>query len=261
MQPVGAHLAFMRRRAPLVQNITNFVAMNIAANVMLAAGASPAMAHAAEEAEAFAALAASLTVNLGTADAHWIGGMDAAAAAMLRVGKPWVLDPVAVGASEFRATTAARLIAHRPAVIRGNASEVLALSGARGTGKGADAADRVEDAEEAARALARRCGAVVAVTGPVDFVTDGTRAARVGNGHPMMPRVTALGCALTCLIGAFVVGQDPFEATTAAIAYYGIAGEAAGGAAGPASFQTAFVDALHALTPEDVSQRAKVHAA
>ncbi|MBI1173419.1 hydroxyethylthiazole kinase [bacterium] len=255
----GEALAQMRAKAPLVQNVTNYVAMNVMANVMLAIGASPAMVHAEEEAAEFAGFTQALTINIGTLSAPWVRAMKAAAAVAAARGTPWVLDPVAAGATGFRRETAAALVAERPTVIRGNASEILALSGAAAAGKGVDAADGVEAAEAGALALSRATGAVVAVTGRVDFVTDGTRSCRIANGHPLMPQVTALGCALTGVVGAFLVDQPAFEATVAALAFYGLAGEvAARGARGPGSFAVAFVDALAALTPAEVSAGAKV---
>lgn len=255
----GTYLATMRQTAPLVQNITNYVAMNVMANVMLASGASPAMVHALEEAAEFAGFAQALTVNIGTLSGPWVAAMLASAEAASKAGTPWVLDPVAAFATGFRRETAARLVALRPTVIRGNASEVLALAGEASGGKGADATDGVAAAESAARRLAQASGAVVAVTGPVDFVTDGARAYRVANGDAMMPRITALGCALTGVVGAFVVGQPRLEATVAALAYYGLAGElAARRAAGPGSFQVAFLDALHALGPQELTSGARI---
>ena len=263
MSDWGEPLAEMRARAPLVQNITNYVAMNVAANALLAAGASPAMVHAREEAAEFAALAQALTINIGTPSGPWVEAMLAAAGAAQAARTPWVLDPVAVGATAFRRETAARLMALGPSVVRGNASEIIALSGAAAQGKGADSADPVAAAEAAARALAEASGAVVAVTGARDFVTDGPRAWRIANGDPMMPRVTALGCALTGIVGAFVAGAgDRAEATVAALVYFGLAGEvAAREARGPGSFQGVFLDALYGLGPDTVRTGAKVQAA
>ena len=259
MERPSRHLTAMRDAAPLVQNLTNYVAMNVMANVMLAAGASPAMAHARGEATEFAGLSAAVSINIGTLDAEWEECMALAARAARASGKPWVLDPVAVGATALRRKAGARLLALRPGVIRGNASEILALSGAEAHGRGADAADPVEAAEAAARELAARTGAVVAATGAVDFVTDGTRAARVSNGDPLMARVTALGCALTGVVAAFVAAGEPFDATLAALAYYGAAGEvAARTAAGPGSFQVAFLDALHAMTGAELDAMARI---
>lgn len=259
----GHHLTGMRARAPLVHNITNYVAMNVMANVLLAAGASPAMVHAVEEAAEFTPLAAALTINVGTPSVPWVHAMQASARAAQEAGLPWVLDPVAVAATAFRRAAVARLIDIGPTAIRGNASEILSLSGETVRGKGADSVDPVAAAEDGARALARRTGAVVAVTGPVDFVTDGAREWRVANGHPLMPQVTALGCSLTGLVGAFLAGAaDPAQATVAALAYFGLAGERAGAvAAGPGSFQVALLDALAAITPEDLDAAARVEAA
>lgn len=259
MEDAGTYLARMRTTAPLVHNITNYVAMNIAANVLLAAGASPAMVHAREEVVEFAGHAQALCVNIGTLDASWAEAMEMAAQVMAASSRPWVLDPVGVGATRFRRDVCARLMALRPTVIRGNASEILALAGLGGAGRGADSADPVAAAEACARDLALRTGAVVAVSGPMDYVTDGTQGFRVANGDALMPRVTALGCSLNGLIAAFLVGQPALPATAAALAYFGLAGErAAQGANGPGSFQVAFLDALYTLFPQDVTLGARV---
>ncbi len=262
MNTPAEHLNRMRDRAPLVQNITNYVAMNVMANIMLAAGASPAMVHASEEGPEFAAIASAVSINIGTIDADWAEAMAATAEGAQKAGTPWVLDPVAVGATAFRQEQGARLLGFKPTVIRGNASEILALGGTAAAGRGADAADPVAAAEEVARDLAKRTGAVVAVTGEVDYVTDGERAARVSNGHSLMPLVTALGCSLTGYVAAFIVDEDPFDATVAALACFAVAGEiAADGATGPGSFQVRFIDALHNLTADVVAERARVSAA
>jgi hydroxyethylthiazole kinase len=262
MQDAGRYLAQMRQTAPLVQNITNYVAMNVMANVMLAAGASPAMAHAREEAAEFAGFAHALSVNIGTLDPEWITSMELAAAVMNETGKPWVFDPVAVFATGLRRDAGARLLALKPDIIRGNASEILALAGGAAAGSGADAGDTVESAEAAARHLAKETGGSVAVTGAVDYVTDGDQAYRVANGHALMPKITALGCSLTGIVAAFAVDQPPLEATAAALAYYGLAGEkAAMSATGPGSLAMHFIDALHAMTPADLTAGARISAA
>lgn len=260
MEQPSNYLDAMRANAPLVQNITNYVAMNIMANVMLAAGASPAMVHAKSETPEFIQIASALSINIGTLDEDWIDRMILAAEAAKACNKPWVLDPVAVGATSLRRDVGRRLIKLSPNVIRGNASEILALSGTLAQGKGVDSADPVEAAEDAARALAGETRAVVAVTGATDFVTDGTRAARVPNGVPIMPSVTALGCALTGLVAAFIAQQeDSFESTIAALAYYGVAGEiAAAKAQGPGSFQVAFLDSLHGLSGSELDTMARI---
>ncbi|QJQ97649.1 hydroxyethylthiazole kinase [Halomonas sp. PGE1] len=257
---IAAHLARVRERAPLIHNITNLVAMNTMANVLLAIGASPAMVHAREEAAEFTALADALTVNIGTLSPHWVDAMDEAAEAARLTGRPWVLDPVAVGATAYRRETGARLLERLPTVIRGNASEIIALEARGAGGRGVDSSDPAEAAEQAAVRLARRIGCVVAVTGEVDLVTDGRRLARVRGGHPLMPRVTTLGCSLTGVVAAFLVGAEhPFEASVAALACYAAAGELAGESArGPGSFAVAFLDALHALDGETLRDRLRL---
>ncbi|MBB3165960.1 hydroxyethylthiazole kinase [Rhizobium laguerreae] len=260
----GAMLKAMREKPPLVQCITNYVAMNIAANVLLASGASPAMVHAADEAGEFAGIAGALTINIGTLSTQWIDGMQAAAKVATSAGKPWVLDPVAHYATAFRRNAVAELLALRPTIIRGNASEIIALAGGESRGQGVDSRDPVEQAEGSARWLAERQQAVVAVTGVVDFVTDGERAVRIEGGSVLMPQVTALGCSLTCLVGAFAATapEDIFGATVAALSTFAIAGEeAARGAAGPGSFSWRFLDALAALDSETLDARARISAA
>jgi hydroxyethylthiazole kinase len=257
----GALLDRLRHESPLVQCITNYVAMNFAANAMLAAGASPAMVHAPEEAGEFARLAGAVTINIGTLSAPWMEGMRAAAIAANDSGKPWVLDPVAHFATGFRHNAMAQLLALRPTVIRGNASEIMALAGDASSGRGVDSGDSVERAEASALALARRVRAVVAVTGEVDFVTDGHDALRIAGGSPLMPKVTAMGCALTCLVGAFVAvaPASPLAATASALACFGVAGaQAAQESSGPGSFAWRFIDALAALDGKTLRAQAQV---
>ena len=191
MNDWGEHLAKMRQSAPLVHNITNYVSMNIMANVLLAAGASPAMVHAEEEAAEFASIAHALTINIGTLSSPWIRSMCSAAKVASDKGTPWVLDPVAVGATGLRNGASADLLALSPTIIKGNASEIMALAGANAKSKGVDSAHGVDAAELAAIDLAKSSGAVVAVTGAVDLVTDGDAIFRVENGDPMMPSIWA----------------------------------------------------------------------
>lgn len=257
----GAALERMRTAAPLIQNITNFVAMNPMANVLLAAGASPAMVHAREEVEEFGAHIDALTVNIGTLTPAWVNSMMLAASTANSNSKPWVLDPVGAGATTYRTGVARDLAGLKPTVIRGNASEIMALAGETPTAKGVDAGDAVSAAQSAARRLSSATRSIIAVTGPVDLVIapDGRRA-DIANGHPLMPRVTALGCALTGIVAAFAATtEDPFEATVSALAYYAIAGErAALTSSHPGSFYVAFLDGLHALDGPTLNAAATV---
>ena len=246
--------------------MTNYVSMDIAANALLAIGASPAMVHAPEEAEDFGAIAEALVVNIGTLSADWVVGMEASAEVAGRRGRPWVLDPVGVGATAYRNETTRRLLAKNPTIVRGNASEILAaanvagLHGEAAAPKGVDSAHETSAAYAVARALARRQKCVVAATGAVDFVTDGERAVELANGSPLMTKVTALGCALSATIAAFAaVTPDAFLATAAAIGVFGVVGEMAGEAASrPGSFRVAFLDALDAVEDGDIVRRLKV---
>jgi hydroxyethylthiazole kinase len=178
-----------------------------------------------------------------------------------RAGKPWVLDPVAHFATAYRRDTASALVGLKPTIIRGNASEIIALAGGTSAGQGVDSGDTVASAEASALALSRKTGVTVAVTGAADFVTDGKRAVRIEGGSSLMPRVTALGCSLTCLVGAFAAIRpvDPFAATVAALSVFAVAGERAGRASeGPGSFGWKFLDALAALDPATLDREARL---
>jgi hydroxyethylthiazole kinase len=244
-----AGLQAIRERAPLVHNITNLVAMETVANCLLALGASPAMAHAEAEVEELAAAAAALVVNIGTLEPAWVPAMHKAAGAAVRAGRPWVLDPVGAAATAHRRGVAERLAEDRPSVIRANASEVLALTGKVGEGQGVDTTHGVEEAGEAAQALARRFGCVVAITGAIDHATDGERVIEVGNGDPRMTRVTALGCAASATVGAFLaVEDDPLQAAAHGLAVFGLAGErAAARTRGPGTLKVELLNELALL--------------
>ncbi|MDX8351817.1 hydroxyethylthiazole kinase [Cognatiyoonia sp. IB215182] len=255
MTTPNAALQSLRTQAPLVHCITNYVAMNVAANVVLAAGASPAMLHATEEIADFVPVAGALTINIGTLSAPWVEAMTKAAEAANASAKPWVFDPVAHFATPYRARVAQDLLDLQPTIIRGNASEILALAGEGAAGKGADSGDSVPAAKGAAIHLAKEHGAVVAVTGETDFVTDGTRHAEISGGDAMMPKVTALGCSLTALIGAYAAICTPMDATIAALTHFSEAGARAGpGTNGPGSFAVAFLDQLAAIAPGDLDE-------
>jgi hydroxyethylthiazole kinase len=256
-------LAKLRATRPLVQAVTNFVSMDIAANALLAIGASPAMIHAPEEAGEFVALSSALVVNIGTISKSFLTGMIAAATAADRIGRPWALDPVGAGATRFRDDAILQLLSLRPAAIRGNASEISSVARIAGlhhefaTPKGVDSAHETGAARASAIALARRFNCVVAATGADDLVTDGERLILLQNGSPMMAKVTAVGCALSAIVAAFLsLTPDAFAATASAIAIYGIVGEmAAERAAGPGSFRVQFIDGLDAVDESDIRLR------
>jgi len=253
-------LAALRARTPLVQCLTNVVVAGSTANVLLAAGASPAMVDNPEEAGDFSRVADGVLVNLGTPYAVTAEAMEAAAVAATAAGTPWVLDPVGAGPLRWRTSLAHRLLeAHAPVVVRGNASEVMALDGGAG-GKGVDASDSADQALDAATDLAVRGSTVVAVSGEVDHLTDGTRLVRVANGHPLLTRMTGSGCALGALIAGFAAtSEDPLLAATAATATLNVAAQhAAESAHGPGSFAVALLDSLAAITPDQLAEEVRL---
>jgi len=253
-------LTDLRRTAPLVQCITNAVVTNFTANALLAVGASPAMVDIPGEAELFAPIASGLLINLGTPRAEQRAAMLEAARAASASRTPWVLDPVAIGSLPVRTALAHELTALRPTIIRGNPSEILALAGSGTGGRGVDSTDGAEAALAAGRALARDVGSIVAISGAVDVVTDGRTDVRITNGTPLLTRVTGGGCALGAVIAAFAsLGTNRLSATVAACAVYTIAAEqAALMSHGPGSFAVAFLDALAAVTAENVLELAVI---
>lgn len=253
---VARHLATVREKAPLVHNITNFVVMNLTANALLALGASPIMAHAEEELEDLIGIASALVLNLGTLDAQWIRSMNQAAREALKRGIPTVLDPVGAGASKLRTDTALRLIeTGRPKIIRGNPSEIMALVGVKSGTKGVDSTHGTDVAEGAARALAKSTDCVVVISGPMDFLTDGSSIVRLAGGSSLLPRITGMGCTATALVAAFAAVAPAFEAAIAGMGVMKIAaGLGASKASGPGTLQIHFLDALHNLSQEDLAR-------
>jgi len=172
-----------------------------------------------------------------------------------------VLDPVGAGATKYRTQTSAALAGLRPSCIRGNASEIMVLAGATAEKtRGVDTSHGSADALAPARQLAKATGAVVAVTGATDYVTDGTRLIGLANGHPLMARVTGLGCTATALVGAaLAVEKDRLAAVAAGLSFLALAGEiAAEKSAGPGSLQLHLLDALHQLDAATIQRRLKI---
>lgn len=251
----------IRQNKPLIHNITNYVVMNYTANVLLATGASPVMAHAENEVEEMVGFAGALVINIGTLSEPWISSMLTAGRKASKLGTPIVLDPVGSGATRLRTETAKTIAAETNVrIVRGNASEILSLHNENSRSKGVDSQHSVDEAEASAMVLAKELGATLAITGPVDFITDGSRILRVKNGHPLMPMVTGTGCSATAIIGAFAaVDPDPLHAAASGLAFFGLAGEQAGAnAKGPGSFMTAILDALYQISPDDIVAGCKI---
>lgn len=251
----------VRTGGPLVHNITNYVVMNNTANALLAAGASPIMAHAREEVEELVGIVSALVLNIGTLSLPWIEAMFVAGRVAAKRGLPVVIDPVGAGASALRTETSVKLLSElNPAVLRGNASEILAVAGYKGATKGVDSIHEACDAADAARTLAKRYGCTVVVSGAEDFITDGTQDVLVIGGHELMPRVTGMGCTASAIVGAYAaVADSPLQGAVAGMAVMAVAGSmAARKAKGPGSFQVNFIDALYGMQPFDVESGVKV---
>ncbi|UNX54572.1 hydroxyethylthiazole kinase [Georgenia sp. TF02-10] len=250
----------VRAQAPLVHSITNGVVMNFTANALLALGAAAAMVDIPGEAGPFARVASGLLVNLGTPAAEEREAMLEAVTAANEAGTPWVLDPVAVGSLPVRTPLGHTLRDLCPTVVRGNASEIIAVTGSGAGGRGVDASDGVDAAVAPARSLAQTTGGVVAISGPVDVVTDGRDLVRIANGDALLTRITGGGCALGAVMAAFAaVDADRFATTVAAVTVYTVAAElAAARATGPGSFGVAFLDALAAVDADAVRDRAAI---
>ncbi|KAK7344540.1 hypothetical protein VNO77_14266 [Canavalia gladiata] len=251
-------LSLVRAQSPLIQCITNFVSMDLMANTLLSAGASPAMLHSVEELPDFTPRASALCVNIGTLSPSWLPAMKTAAELCSSLGTPWVLDPVAVSASAFRVNACLELLRLKPTVVRGNASEIIALSNGvasftqpqNDAAKGVDSIHESMEAVEAAKLLAQTSGAIVAVSGATDIVTDGNQVVGAHNGVAMMQKITATGCSVTALIAAFVAVDKchALDATVSALAIFGVAGELGMKMAkGPASLRMHLIDALYGL--------------
>ena len=245
-----AAIAAVRAQSPIVHNITNYVVMNNSANALLAIGASPVMAHWVNEMQEMISIAGALVLNIGTLDDKWIDGMLEAGKAANRRNIPIVLDPVGVGATSQRTEAAIRLINHcHRTIIRGNASEIMALVDANVKSKGVDSSTSSDNALESAKRLATDTGAVVVISGETDYITNGTDVFTVEGGDPIMTSVTGMGCTSTALVGAFsAVINEPMVAATAAMAVMSLAGErAAEYSRGCGSMQINFLDELYNL--------------
>ena len=261
IQAVWKDIEAVRAQAPLIVNITNYVVTNNTANSLLALGASPAMNHVAEDLPGLVNLAGALVVNIGTLADDYVEGMHVAMAQANDMDMPVVLDPVAAGVNALRTGISREFLEkYHPAILRGNASEIMAVAGEDGRPKGVDTSMGVDEARGAARALNERYGCVVLVSGETDLVVGADRETRLAGGSAMMPRVTGLGCTCTALAGAFAaVQRDYFQAAVDTAAVMNMAGEmAAERSPGPGSLQMHLHDALYLLDENTVRTRLKV---
>ncbi|WP_019533964.1 hydroxyethylthiazole kinase [Paenibacillus ginsengihumi] len=256
----------VRERSPLVHNITNVVVTNFTANGLLALGASPVMAYAPEEVADMARIAGALVLNMGTLTEETVRAMLIAGKSANEHGVPVVFDPVGAGATPYRTETARRIMRElRVSILRGNAAEVANVVGEDWAIKGVDAGASGGDPEALARKAARQLQCVVAITGPDDTVTDGTALYRISGGTPLLTKVTGAGCLLSSIVGAFAaVEPDHVLASTAALAYYSAAADAAVALSGddrPGSFQIELLNQLHRIDGPALLRAASVRKA
>lgn len=253
---LASDLAAIRSKSPLVHNITNYVVMNNTANALLAIGASPVMAHAVEEVTDMVQIASSLVINMGTLSPRWVDAMLLAGVAAQKKGIPVVFDPVGVGATPYRNEVAAKIVEQcKPNIIRGNASEILALAKEQVTTKGVDSTASSNTAIDAAKRLALSGNAIVVISGPDDYITNGTDTIIIKNGSPLMPKVTGMGCTASAIVGAYAaINPNLLVAAAHAMGTMGLCGQlAAEKSAGPGSLQLHFIDTLYNLSENDIA--------
>lgn len=250
-------LNLVREKSPLIHNITNYVVMNNTANGLLAIGASPVMAHSIDEVAEMASIASALVINIGTLNAEWVESMIIAGKTALEKGIPLIFDPVGAGATSYRSKVCKQIIDEcKPSIIRGNASEIMALCNTTAKTKGVDSIDTSDSAIDSAKALAKDTNTIVIVSGQTDYITNGTDVRTVNNGNPLMAKVTGMGCTATAIVAAFAaVNTNAFEAAVHGMAVMGIAGEiAARKASGNGSMQVLFLDELYNLNGKTIEE-------
>ena len=253
----------VKKENPMAASITNTVTVNLVANAQLAVGGSAAMIYLPDEGEGMAHLVGAMYINMGTLLPVYEETLPRTVRALQAERKPWVLDPVGIGLGALRRKILREFQAYRPSVIRGNASEIIALANlwglasgrARDGVRGVDATDSVDAARAAAIALALETGGAVAVSGPVDLVTDGHQVIRVRGGSRFLPLITGAGCSLGGAIAVYAAVGKPFIAALAGTMAFDLAAaRAEEGGMGPASFQVRFLDELYRISPEELAE-------
>lgn len=251
-------LDLIREKSPLVHNITNYVVMNSTANALLSVGASPVMAHSQHEVEDIVNISSSLVLNMGTLSKKWIGSMIMAGKKAKSIGKPVVFDPVGAGASNYRTKTAEKIISQvKPDVIRGNASEIMVLAQLSTISKGVDSTSETSEAIQGAKILSEKLDCTIVISGAVDCIVTGSEVNTIGNGSPLMSKVTGMGCTATSIIGACIaVEKNIHKAAVSAMAIMGVVGEKTEELSkGPGSFQANFLDTLHNINSEEIKSK------
>ncbi|QES88145.1 hydroxyethylthiazole kinase [Rhizosphaericola mali] len=250
-------ISSVRQSSPLILNITNYVVMNNSANALLSIGASPIMSHAITEMEEMLRIANALVINIGTLDENWSKSMLLGAELAMQMDKPWILDPVGAGSTTYRSNISDQLLQFNPTIIRGNASEIMALAKYHnGNTKGVDSCNNSLDAISAAQYLNNKYSSIVCISGEVDIIVSMNDIYYLKNGHALMTKVTGLGCSQSAILGGMIaISKDVILAALAGMALLGVAGElAAAKSAGPGSLQLNLLDKLYNLTESEFIQ-------
>ncbi|MGM0418110.1 MAG: hydroxyethylthiazole kinase [Thermodesulfobacteriota bacterium] len=253
----------IRKESPLIHNITNFVVMNSSANILLASGASPVMAHAPEEAADMASVSGAVVLNIGTLTKEWIESMIMAGQSANKNNVPVILDPVGSGATDFRTDCVEKILKEvKIDVIRGNLSEIMSLAGGHEKTRGVDSSIAGISSEiiEKTKELAKKYKNTISVSGETDIITDGDNLISVKNGDPLLTKITGMGCGLSAVTAAFCAVSDKnfTKASACAAAYYGLCAEKAGEISDkPGSFYVNFIDSLYSLTQDEIENKTK----
>ena len=254
-------MAAVRKRRPLIHHITNYVTVNDCANTVLCAGGSPVMTDADTDVGEMVEIASALVLNIGTLNERIVGSMLKAGRAANRMDIPVILDPVGAGATGYRTETVWRILDDvRISVIKGNEGEIGFLAGAGGRVVGVDSHGMSGERADAVSSLAEQTGAIVAMTGRDDVVSDGERTIALSNGHDLMGIVSGTGCMASSVVGCYAaLTDDLMRAAVSALLVFSVAGEiAAPRSSGPASFKVNLLDSLYNLTATDIMTRAAV---
>ncbi len=255
------HLIFLRKKVPLVHQITNYVTVNDCANITLCTGGSPVMTDAIEDVEDMVGLASALVLNIGTLNERTVESMIIAGKAANKKKIPVILDPVGVGATKYRTEVALRILKEvKVSIIKGNGGEIGVLSGLGGEVRGVDSVSTSDEPAILVKELAKQTGCVVAMSGEKDYVSDGEQVAEISNGTDFMGKVSGTGCMLSSAMGCFAgTTKDMFAAAVNAMVVFSVAGEfATNHASGPGTFKAAFMDAMYNLDAKVVDAKANI---
>ncbi len=246
IEQIKSSIAQLNQQKPLILCLTNYVTMDFMANSLLALGAAPLMSESASELEELVTLSQAVYINTGTLNELFMERAVSAAQMANSLKKPVILDPVGSGASKLRTSSATKLLSMAN-IIRGNASEIISLSGINSMSKGVETAHQVENAIDFAIALAQRHQKTIVISGPDDFITDGVQRKTLPYGSPLMPLITGMGCTMTAILSAFAaINPNPFDASVQATAYFGLCGQLTHRKTQtPGAFRQIFIDSLY----------------